>query len=84
MAGSYGTGHSVASHSDHPPPDSPHTLRADTSNSFLSARLELLLLDAKVWGVNTQAEALAFLGQRFRTVMTMHGDVSDVKVCWAI
>ena len=52
----------------------------DVNNSFLSARLELLLHDAKVWGVNTQEEALAFLGQRFRTVMTMHSSVSDVKV----
>ena len=44
---------------------------------FLSARLELLLHDAKRWGVHTRPEALGFLGQRFRTVMALPDEWTD-------
>lgn len=41
-------------------------LQLDTSNTFASARLELLLRDARQYGAAGQAESRAFLGKHFR------------------
>jgi DNA-directed RNA polymerase I subunit RPA2 len=45
---------------------------------FLSARLELLLQDAKKYA-NNRKDALAFLGQRFRTVMSLPDSWSNTQ-----
>ena len=41
----------------------------ETSNTFLTDRVELLLREAKQFGVTSPPQALAFLGSRFRNAM---------------
>nr|AOE43175.1 RNA polymerase I second largest subunit [Cavenderia deminutiva] len=41
-------------------------VQSDNENTFLTDRVELTLRDQKIEGVNTQAEALDYLGCRFR------------------
>lgn len=53
---------------------------ADVENSFLTDRLELLLRSFKVYGVNSNTEALAYLGGKFRVVFGAAADESDVEV----
>lgn len=50
----------------------------NTSDSFLTDRLELMLRSYKTYGANTQFEALAYLGDKFRVVMYAPADMSDV------
>jgi DNA-directed RNA polymerase I subunit RPA2 len=54
-------------------------LMGEHENMFLAARLELLLADGKKWGVRTRREALAFLGKRFREVMTLSESWTDAE-----
>lgn len=53
---------------------------AETSNSFLTDRLELLLRSFKAYGVNSQKETLAYLGDKFRGVFGAAKDASDIEV----
>ena len=53
---------------------------ADTSNSFLTDRLELLLRSYKKYNLYSKQETLAFLGDKFRVVFGATPDVSDIEV----
>nr|ALK02060.1 RNA polymerase I second largest subunit [Wickerhamiella domercqiae] len=52
----------------------------DTDKSFLTDRLELMLRSYKAYKANTRAEALAYLGDKFRVVMNAPADLPDVEV----
>ncbi|EGG16401.1 RNA polymerase I [Cavenderia fasciculata] len=43
-----------------------HVVQGDTENTFLTDRIELMLREQRIDHVNTQAEALDYLGSRFR------------------
>ncbi|KAK9466697.1 hypothetical protein V1512DRAFT_239075 [Lipomyces arxii] len=51
---------------------------SDTTNSFLTDRIELLLRTYKVYNLNSREETLAFLGDKFRVVMGAPIDQTDV------
>ncbi|KAM9904683.1 hypothetical protein OXX69_007471, partial [Metschnikowia pulcherrima] len=53
---------------------------ADTSNSFLTDRLELLLRTYKRYNLHSKNETLAYLGDKFRIVFGATPDVSDIEV----
>lgn len=53
---------------------------ADTRNSFLTDRLELLLRTYKAYGLYLKQETLAYLGDKFRVVFGATPDVLDVDV----
>lgn len=53
---------------------------ADTSNSFLTDRLELLLRSYKKYNLYSKQETLAYLGDKFRVVFGATPDVSDIEV----
>lgn len=53
---------------------------SDTSNSFLTDRLELLLRTYKAYNLYSQQETLAYLGDKFRVVFGATPDVSDIDV----
>ncbi|KAK9472602.1 uncharacterized protein V1510DRAFT_378502 [Dipodascopsis tothii] len=53
---------------------------SDTEDSFLTDRVELLLRTYKVYGLYSQDETLAHLGNKFRVVMNSAMDVSDIDV----
>lgn len=53
---------------------------SDVENSFLTDRLELLLRTFKHYRLNSQKQALAFLGNKFRIVFAATPDRSDVDV----
>lgn len=53
---------------------------ADTSNSFLTDRLELLLRSYKKYGLHSREETLAYLGDKFRVVFAATPDVLDIDV----
>lgn len=49
-------------------------------DTFLTDRIELLLRTYKIYGLYSRHETLAFLGDKFRIVMQVSPDVSDVEV----
>nr|ALK02054.1 RNA polymerase I second largest subunit [Starmerella bombicola] len=51
-----------------------------SNNSFLTDRLELMLRSYKAYNANTQLEALAYLGDKFRVVLYAPADMPDVEV----
>lgn len=53
---------------------------SDTSNSFLTDRLELLLRTYKQYKVHSKLDTLAYLGDKFRVVFGAAPDVSDIDV----
>lgn len=53
---------------------------SDSSDSFLTDRLELLLRAYKPYGLKSQLEALAYLGDKFRVVFGVADDMSDIEV----
>ncbi|KAG7195128.1 DNA-directed RNA polymerase I subunit rpa2 [Scheffersomyces spartinae] len=53
---------------------------ADTTNSFLTDRLELLLRSYKQYNLYSKQETLAYLGDKFRIVFGATPDVSDIDV----
>lgn len=53
---------------------------ADTANSFLTDRMELLLRTHKQYALHLSTEALAYLGDKFRVVFGAAADASDVEV----
>ncbi|ODQ82708.1 hypothetical protein BABINDRAFT_159233 [Babjeviella inositovora NRRL Y-12698] len=53
---------------------------ADSSNSFLTDRLELLLRTYKKYALHSKQETLAYLGDKFRVVFNATPDVSDINV----
>ena len=53
---------------------------ADTSNSFLTDRLELLLRTYKQYNLYSKQETLAYLGDKFRIVFGSAPDVPDIEV----
>lgn len=52
----------------------------ETTNSFLTDRLELLLRSYKSYNLYSQQETLAYLGDKFRVVFGSPPDVTDVEV----
>lgn len=52
----------------------------ETSNSFLTDRLELLLRNFKSYGLASKHENLSFLGEKFRIVMDAPVDMSNEDV----
>jgi DNA-directed RNA polymerase I subunit RPA2 len=55
-------------------------VQGDESNTFLRARAELLLQDARRFGFYTPDEALSYLGSRFRNLAGKPMSVSDTDV----
>lgn len=53
---------------------------SDTSDSFLTDRLELLLRTYKNYNLYSNKETLAYLGDKFRIVLEAAPDVSDIDV----
>nr|ALK02048.1 RNA polymerase I second largest subunit [Starmerella magnoliae] len=53
---------------------------SETNDSFLTDRLELMLRSYKAYDANTQLEALAYLGDKFRVVLFAPADMPDVQV----
>lgn len=53
---------------------------SDTSSSFLTDRLELLLRSYKKYNLHSKTETLAYLGDKFRVVFGATIDVSDVDI----
>lgn len=53
---------------------------SDTSDSFLTDRLELLLRTYKSYNLYSNKETLAYLGDKFRVVLEASPDVSDIDV----
>ena len=51
--------------------------RRPQANTFVTTRLELLLRDAKQYGIFTQAQCLSFLGKHFRLFLPLSDDTSD-------
>ncbi|KAK6539609.1 DNA-directed RNA polymerase I subunit RPA2 [Orbilia ellipsospora] len=49
-------------------------------DTFLTDRMELLLRTYKVYGLYSRHETLAYLGDKFRIVMQVSPDISDVEV----
>ena len=52
-------------------------VQGDTGNTFMTTRLELLLRDAKQYGIFSSAECLAFLGSHFRGFLPISDKWSD-------
>ena len=52
-------------------------VQGNHSNTFLTSRLELLLRDAKQYGIFSSAECLAFLGSHFRLFLPISERWSD-------
>lgn len=55
-------------------------VQGDETNTFLRARAELLLQDARRFGFYTPNEALSYLGSRFRNIAGKPMSVSDIDV----
>ncbi|KAH7488318.1 hypothetical protein PRIC1_007565 [Phytophthora ramorum] len=56
-------------------------LRGDHENTYLSARVELILREAKKFSLYSRDEALAYLGKHFRFAMPyVYEDMSNVEV----
>lgn len=53
---------------------------AEASNSFLTDRMELMLRSYQAYNANSQLEALAYLGEKFRVVLFAPPDMPDVEV----
>ncbi|KAI5797927.1 hypothetical protein DFH27DRAFT_515102 [Peziza echinospora] len=53
---------------------------SERDNTFLTDRVELLLRTYKVYGLPTKQETLAYIGDKFRVVMMLGPDVTDVEV----
>jgi DNA-directed RNA polymerase I subunit RPA2 len=51
--------------------------QGDLTNTFMTARLELLLRDAKSYNCNTKAECASFLGSHFRGFLPCSDRTSD-------
>ena len=54
-------------------------VQGNNSNTFLTTRLELLLLDGQQHAVYTQSECAAFLGSHFRHFLPITDKVNDEK-----
>lgn len=54
-------------------------LQGDKENTFIAARLELLLRDFKKWGLKSRLQCLQFLGSRFRNQLPISDRVSDLE-----
>ncbi|ODV58459.1 DNA-directed RNA polymerase I core subunit RPA135 [Ascoidea rubescens DSM 1968] len=52
---------------------------SDTSNSFLTDRLEILLRSFKFYNLFTKNETLSYLGDKFRAVFGFSKDVTDIE-----
>jgi DNA-directed RNA polymerase I subunit RPA2 len=55
--------------------------QGDEENTFVTDRVELLLREAKQYGVFSKAQSLAFLGARFRHILRSPTRLSDKVVC---
>ncbi|OQR94074.1 DNA-directed RNA polymerase I subunit RPA2 [Thraustotheca clavata] len=56
-------------------------VRGDTENTYLSARMELILRESKRFSVYSRDEALAYLGKHFRAVLPfLDKDMSNLEV----
>ena len=54
-------------------------LQYDSGNTFISTRVELLLRDAKQYGLHTSADCRAYLGRHFRVFLPISDRTSDVR-----
>ena len=54
-------------------------LQGDTSNTFISTRVELMLRDAHSYPINSVAEARSFLGSMFRAFLPLSDRTSDAS-----
>jgi len=52
----------------------------DRENTFLTDRVELLLRTYKAYQLYTRTETLQYLGEKFRIVMRVSADMTDVEV----
>ena len=56
-------------------------IRGDTKNTYLCARIELILRESKKFGVHTRDEALAYLGKHFRNALPyLSDDMTNIDV----
>lgn len=56
-------------------------VQGDESNTFVRARAELLLMEAKQFnGMQSPEECLAFIGSRFRLMSMKANSTSDVAI----
>jgi DNA-directed RNA polymerase I subunit RPA2 len=54
--------------------------QGDTSNTFLTDRVELLLRSFKVYSLYTRDQCLRYLGEKFRVVLGLDEDLTDRQV----
>ncbi|KAI8099126.1 uncharacterized protein BX664DRAFT_289066 [Halteromyces radiatus] len=54
--------------------------QGDVKNTFLTDRVELLLRSFKVYSLYTRDDCLAYLGDKFRVIMGLSEDMSDIDV----
>ncbi|EEB08423.1 DNA-directed RNA polymerase I complex subunit Rpa2 [Schizosaccharomyces japonicus yFS275] len=52
----------------------------ETENTFLTDRVELMLRAYKSYGLSTQTQSLQYLGSKFRVVLGLAEDLTDVEV----
>lgn len=55
-------------------------IQGEYDNTFLTDRVELLLRGQKSWGLHTGAQCLDYLGEKFRVVLNVPDDWSNVQV----
>ncbi|OXM78456.1 DNA-directed RNA polymerase I subunit RPA2 [Cryptococcus neoformans Bt63] len=55
-------------------------IQGEYGNTFLTDRVELLLRGQKSWGLHTGAQCLDYLGEKFRVVLNVPDDWSNVQV----
>lgn len=55
-------------------------VQGEYDNTFLTDRIELLLRGQKVWGLQTGAQCLDYLGDKFRVVLGCPEDWSNTAV----
>eukprot|EP00957_Ditylum_brightwellii_P035254 2673933-Ditylum_brightwellii.AAC.1 len=55
-------------------------VQGDETNTFLKARAELLLQDARKFSQSSPVECLAYLGSRFRPLSNKPNSCSDIDV----
>ncbi|GHJ88216.1 hypothetical protein NliqN6_4618 [Naganishia liquefaciens] len=55
-------------------------VQGENDNTFLTDRVELLLRSAKVWGLHSGTDCLRYLGEKFRVVLNVPEDWSDIRV----
>jgi DNA-directed RNA polymerase I subunit RPA2 len=55
-------------------------LRGDYANTFVTDRVELMLRKFKNYSLFSREQCLAYLGDKFRVIMNMPEDVTNIQV----